>query len=30
MPLLGLSAVRFNNLRVHIDGRDETVTIEVP
>ncbi len=29
-PLLGLSAIRFNDMRVHIDGKHETVTIEVP
>jgi hypothetical protein len=29
-PLLGLSAIRFNDMRVHIDGKNETVTIEVP
>jgi hypothetical protein len=28
--LLGLAAVRFSNLRVYIDGRDKTVTVEVP
>jgi hypothetical protein len=28
--ILGLPATRFNDMRVHIDGKHETVTIEVP
>jgi hypothetical protein len=30
LPLLGLSAIRFNDMRVSIDGKHEYVTIEVP
>lgn len=30
IPLLGLSAIRFSEWRVRIDGKHETVAIEVP